>query len=112
MTNGVYNARPWVAPPQAAYPPQAYIGPFPSNQDRMMTQAMGVISMTPSDIQEYVRPNLPQVNMFPEKFGYFKGAVGIEDVIQLTSRTYERTDFSGASSEINSTSRNNLGMTI
>lgn len=112
LVNGVYDTKPWVAPPQAAYPPQAYIGPFPSNQDRMTTQATAVMLMTGPQIQEYVRPNLPQVELFPPRFGYYKNAVGIEDIIELTSRTYERTDFSGEDSNINSTSRNTLGQSI
>jgi hypothetical protein len=112
LVNGVYDTKPWVAPPLAAYPPQAYIGPFPSNQDRMTSQAIGVMDMTAADIQEYVRPNIPQIDPFPPKYGYFKGAPGIEDIIQLTSRTYERTNFSGEDFEINSTNRNNLGATI
>lgn len=111
MTNGVYDTKPWVAPPQAAYPPQAYIGPFPSNQDRMTTQALGVMSMTGQQIQQFVRPNLPQVDLFPNRYGYPTSEIGVEDIIELTSRTYERTDFSGERSEINSTSRNALGNT-
>jgi len=112
LVNGVYDTKPWVAPPLAAYPPQAYIGPFPSNQDRMTTQAMAVMNMTAPMIQEYVKVNLPQVELFPPRYGYPQTSVGIEDIIDLTGRTYERVNFSGEDYEINSTSRNTLGQTI
>lgn len=112
IVNGVYDTKPWVAPPQAAYPPQAYIGPFPGNQDRMTTQAMAVMNMTSDMIQEYVRPNLPQVELFPDRYGFHTSELGIADIIELTSRTAERTDFSGENFQINSTSRNALGQDI
>lgn len=111
LVNGVYDTKPWVAPPQAAYPPQAYIGPFPSNQDRMTTQAMQVVNMTGPQIQEYVRPNLPQVDPFPPRFGYPTTEIGIEDLMDLT-RPYERVDYSQTPNQINSTDRNTLGQAV
>lgn len=109
IPNGVYGNRPWQAPPQAAYPPQAYIGPFASNQERLLTQSMEIGNMTAAEIQEYVRPNLPQVKLFPARYGYETREYGIDDIIEIHGRTYERVDFSQNPNETNSTSRNTLG---
>jgi len=101
--------RPWLAPEKAAYPPQAYIGPFASNQERLVTQSLEVANMTQEEIQEYVRPPLPQVELFPARYGYKTTEYGIEDIVELTSRTYERTDFAQKPNTTESTSRNTLG---
>lgn len=107
--NGVYGNRPWQAAPQAAYPPQAYIGPFASNQERLLTQSMEIGNMTASEIQQFVRPNLPQVKLFPERFGYETAEYGIRDIVEMTGRPATRTDFSQQPNATESTSRNTLG---
>lgn len=111
--NGKYGMRAWdnpvVSPAQAAYPPQAYIGPFASNQERLLTQALEVAKMTPAEVQEYVRPNLPQVKLFPKRFGYVKDAYTIGEIVQVNGRSNERTDFSQTPYALQSTSRNALG---
>lgn len=112
LTNGVYSNRPWQAPKVAAYPPQPYIGPFASNQERLITQSMEVGNMTAAEIQEHVRPNLPQVNLFPSRYGYETKAYGIDDIIEFDGRTYERVDFSQQPNQTNSTSRNTLGQAV
>ena len=68
MADGVYSRKPWQAPPEAAYPPQQYVGPFASNQERLLSQSMAVNMMTGAEIQELVRPPLPQVKLFPDRF--------------------------------------------
>lgn len=107
--NGVYGNRPWQAPKEAAYPPQAYIGPFASNQERLLTQSMEVGNMTAAEIQEYVRPPMPQIKKFPERFGYETAAYGIQDIVEMTGRPATRTDFSQQPNATESTSRNTLG---
>jgi hypothetical protein len=109
--HGVYSNRPWIAPPEAAYPPQAYIGPFASNQEQNLSQAMASLQMSSEDIQQYVRPNLPQIQLFPERFGYETYQYGIEDIIDMESRTkqQQRTDYSQAPTTQESSSRNTLG---
>lgn len=47
----------------------SYLGPFASNAERLTQQALSVAFMDSAEIQEYVRPNLPQVDLFPQKFG-------------------------------------------
>jgi hypothetical protein len=113
--DGVYGERPWstnrpwLAAGKAAYPPQAYIGPFASNQERLVSQSLEVANMTAQEIQEYVRPPLPQVEMFPARYGYKTTEFSIEDIVELNGRTYERTDYAQQPNTTESTSRNTLG---
>ena len=109
LQDGVYDRKPWVAPPEAAYPPQEYMGPFASNQERLMSQALAVATMPGADIQASVRPNLPQIQLFPPKYGYIQTAYTINDVMDVTARTYERTDYAQQPNTQESTSRNSLG---
>lgn len=118
MTNafdGQYDkTKPWVADTRIQYPPQAYIGPFASNQERVMSQSLAVHTMTSEEIQKYVRPALPQIQMFPERFGYAEEEIGIKDIIQLNGRPMEQrveSDFSQTPNTTESTSRNALGNT-
>jgi hypothetical protein len=120
--DGVYGHKPWnklpdgseAVPPEAAYPPQQYIGPFASNQDRLINQALASWTMDGADLQEYVRPPLPQINLFPARFGYSENEIGIEDIIDLprsAAPTAQRveSDFSQTPNTTESTSRNTLG---
>jgi hypothetical protein len=116
FADGVYNRRPWVAPPEAAYPPQEYIGPFASNQERLLSQSMAAWSMTAAEIQEFVRPPLPQIQLFPARFGYTENEIGIEDLVNMPRRIAAtqrvESDFSQTPNTTESSSRNTLGSTI
>jgi hypothetical protein len=113
--NGVYGPRPWTSPKpwvasdKAAYPPQAYIGPFASNQERLLTQSLEVGNMTHAEVQEYVRPNLPQIELFPDRYGFKTTEYGIRDIIEMTGRPVTRVDFAQQPTTTESTSRNALG---
>ena len=109
MQNGVYSNRPWIAPPEAAYPPQAYIGPFASNQEQNLSQALASLQMTGDQIQALVRPNLPQVELFPEKYGYSTREYGIDDIIELNVPVSERVDTAKPAAQAEPSSRNTLG---
>jgi hypothetical protein len=117
FADGVYNRRPWVAPlVDPAYPPQEYIGPFASNQERLLTQSLAAWSMSAAEIQEYVRPPLPQIKLFPARYGYTENEIGIEDLVNMPRRvaTTQRveSDFSQTPNTTLSSSRNSLGSTI
>ena len=116
FADGVYNRRPWVAPTEAAMPPQEYIGPFQSNQERLLSQSLATWSMSAAEIQEYVRPPLPQIQLFPARYGYTENEIGIEDIVDLPRRvaTTQRveSDFSQTPNTTESTSTNSLGPTI
>ena len=115
FADGVYNRRPWVAPLEALAPPQEYIGPFASNQERLLSQSMAAWSMTSAEIQEYVRPPLPQIKLFPARYGYSEDEIGIEDLVNMPRRvaTTQRveSDFSQTPNTTESSSRNALGNT-
>jgi hypothetical protein len=72
--------------------------------------------MTAAEIQEYVRPPLPQVKLFPARYGYTDKEISIEDLINLPRRvaTTQRveSDFSQTPNTQESTSTNSLGGTI
>lgn len=114
--DGQYNRRPWnIAPVEAAYPPQAYLGPFQSNSERLMTQAIAVGQMTSEEIQEYVRPNIPQIELFPDKFGFTTTEFGIKDIVELRGRSVQQRvepDYSQLPNTTQSTSRNTLGGSV
>jgi hypothetical protein len=114
MSDGVYSRKPWQAPPEAAYPPQAYIGPFASNQERLLSQSLAANTMSGPELQEYVRPPLPQVKLFPERYGYTQTEISIEDIIDLPGRAQQRveSDFSNTPNTPEGTSRNTLGGSV
>ena len=70
--------------------------------------------MTGAELQEYVRPPLPQVKLFPERYGYTQTEISIEDIIDLPGRAQQRveSDFSNTPNTQESTSTNSLGGTI
>ena len=114
MADGVYSRKPWQAPPEAAYPPQQYIGPFASNQERLLSQSLAANTMTGQELQEYVRPPLPQIVLFPERYGYTQTEISIEDIIELPGRAQQRveSDYSNTPNTTESTSTNSLGGSI
>ena len=114
MADGVYSRKPWQALPEAAYPPQQYVGPFASNQERLLSQSMAVNMMTGQEIQELVRPPLPQVQLFPKRYGYTDVELTIEDIIALPRVNQQRveSDFSQTPNTTESSSTNSLGPTI
>ena len=114
MSDGVYSRKPWQAPPEAAYPPQAYIGPFASNQERLLSQSLAANTMSGAELQEYVRPPLPQIKLFPERYGYTQTEITIEDIIDLPGRAQQRveSDFSNTPNTQESTSTNSLGGSV
>ena len=114
--DGVYGPRPWTAPLEAAYPPQEYIGPFQSNQERLMSQSLAAFSMTAAEVQEFVRPPLPQIQLFPARYGYSEDEISVEDIIDMPRRGASQqrveSDFSNTPNSTQSTSRNTLGSAI
>jgi hypothetical protein len=120
--DGRYGHKPWDkdrpginTPEEAAFPPQEYLGPFQSNQDRLLNQALATWTMAGAELQELVRPNLPQINLFPDRYGYTDQELTIEDVIGLPgARSAQRveSDFSNTPNSQQSSSRNTLGNTI
>ena len=115
FADGVYGRRPWT-PEEAAFPPQEYIGPFQSNQERLLSQSLAAWDMTGEEIQALVRPPLPQIKLFPPRYGFTENEIGIEDIIQLPRQTATaqrvESDFSQTPNSTQSTSRNTLGNAV
>lgn len=111
--NGRYGNRAWDkpvgVPPEAAMPPQQYLGPFASNRERLLSQALEVANMSAAEVQQYVRPNLPQIELFPDKYGFSRNEYSINDIMGVNGRSNERTDFSQVPYALQSTARNDLG---
>jgi hypothetical protein len=115
QADGVYNRRAWSAPTaDAPNPPQEYLGPFSSNQERLLTQSLATWNMSASEIQEYVRPPLPQVKLFPSRYGFTEYEITIEDIVQMPRRGQQRveSDFSQTPNTTQSSSRNTLGGSV
>lgn len=119
--DGVYGHKPWDkdragvnTPEEAAFPPQEYIGPFQSNQERLLSQALAAWTMSGVELQEHVRPNLPQIQLFPDRYGYTDTELSIEDIVSLPRPRAQQqqrveSDFSNTPNSTQSTSRNTLG---
>ncbi len=113
--DGVYARRAWSAPnAENPLPPQEYIGPFQSNQERLLSQSLVALTMSGSELQKHVRPPLPQIQLFPDRFGYTESELGIEDIIELPRRAQQRveSDFSQSPNTPQSSSRNTLGGSV
>jgi hypothetical protein len=72
--------------------------------------------MSKPELQEYVRPPLPQIKLFPARFGYSEDEIGIEDLVNMprniaTTQRVE-SDYSNTPNTTESTSTNSLGPTI
>jgi hypothetical protein len=64
-----------------------YKGPFGSRMEALMSQALNSITMPGEVLSAVVRPNLPQINPFPPRFGYRSRALGLMDVLNVDHET-------------------------
>lgn len=113
-TDGVYDpTKPWRSPiqPDQVAKRYQYNGPWSSNMERLTSQALMVMNIPGADIQAMVRPPLPQIQLFPEKYGYDRRQPGIDDIINV-DRNYAEPRvswYSGGVSGFQAASRNSLG---
>jgi hypothetical protein len=84
--------------------------PWASNEERLMSQALSVADIPGYILQQQVRPPLPQIVLFPDRFGVKHVVPGIASVIGV-DRIYNdfRTDWSGGPAGYSGSSRNTLG---
>lgn len=111
--DGVYSRKPWDKSPEAGNvaPRWSYAGPFASNEQRLVQQAMAPMLMTREQIMQQVKHPLPQIRHLPDRYGYDHTPLGIEDILSL-DRTYVEPRvswFSGGPGGYSGTSRNALG---
>jgi hypothetical protein len=118
-TDGRYDyTKPWVtnSPSDdsytAAQPKWTYNGPWSSNMERLTQQALMVATMPSNQIQQMVRPNLPQIKLFPPRFGWGERTQPeIDDVVSI-DRVYTEARiswYSGSPAGYSGSSRNDLG---
>jgi hypothetical protein len=112
--DGVYDhTKPWRAgvPADVVKPRWTYDGPWGSNESRLTSQALAVATMPGAEIQAKVRPPLPQIRLFPDRFGYGdRRQPGIDDVVSV-DRVYMEPRiswFSGGVGSYSGSSRNGL----
>lgn len=114
-TDGVYDyTKPWRPPliPNQVQPRWTYEGPWATNEERLTQQALLVATMPGAQLQEMVRPPLPQIRLFPERFGYTAHLTqpGIDDVVSV-DRVYTEPRvswYSGGVGSYSGASRNSL----
>jgi len=112
--DGVYDyTKPWrgTEPSDVVQKRWTYAGPWASNEERLTQQAIAVGTLTAAQIQEMVRPNLPQIRLFPDRFGYGdRTQPTIEDVVSV-DRVYMEPRvswYSGGVGDFSGSSRNSL----
>jgi len=112
--DGVYDhTKPWRAgvPSDVVQPKWTYKGPWASNEQRLTQQAIAVATIPGEEIQDLVRPNLPQLQLFPPRFGYGERTQPTIDDVVTIDRVYTepRTSwFSGGPAGYSGASRNSL----
>lgn len=106
--DGKYARRPWDEDNRT--PRYDFIGPWSSNEERLTGQAL-MAATTPGDaISQLVRPNLPQVKLFPPRFGYRSREIGIADIMDVDEIYQQpRVNFQGGLAGYEGTSRNAQG---
>ena len=104
----------WRAPvvPDQVAKRYSYNGPWSSNMERLTSQALMIMKVPGADIQAMVRPPLPQIRLFPDRYGYGdRSQPGIEDIVSVDRNYVEpRTSwYSGSPAGFSGSSRNDLG---
>lgn len=122
--DGNYDqTKPWAGPgdsganatnryaPTSSEKSWSYLGPWASNEERLTQQALVVATIPGYKIQEMVRPNLPQIRLFPDRFGYgLRTQPEIDDVVSV-DRVYTEPRvswYSGGVGSYSGSSRNSL----
>jgi hypothetical protein len=112
--DGVYDyTKPWRGgvPSDVVQPRWTYAGPWASNEERLTQQALMVATIPGTELSELVRPNLPQIRLFPDRFGYGeRPQPGIDDVVSI-DRVYTEPRvswYSGGVAGYSGSSRNSL----
>lgn len=112
--DGVYDyTKPWRGgePSDVVQPRWSYAGPWASNEERLTQQAIAVATIPGGQLQEMVRPNLPQIRLFPDRVGYGERTQPtIEDIVSAERNYIEPrvSWYSGGVAGMAGTSRNSL----
>jgi hypothetical protein len=99
-------------PADPVKPKWQYNGPWSSNMERLTSQALMVATIPGADIQAMVRPPLPQIRVFPDRFGYGERTQPTIDDVVSVDRVYTEPRvswYSGSPAGYSGSSRNDLG---
>lgn len=94
------------------WPRWTYNGPWSSNEERLTQQALVVATIPGAQLQAMVRPNLPQIQLFPARFGYgIRRQPEIDDIVSIDRNYVEPrvSWYSGSAAGYTGSSRNDLG---
>jgi len=112
--DGVYDhTKPWRSgiPSDVVKPKWTYTGPWATNEQRLTQQALAVATIPGAQLQQLVRPPLPQIRLFPDRFGYGdRRQPEIDDVVSI-DRVYTEPRvswYSGGVGGYSGASRNGL----
>jgi hypothetical protein len=112
--DGVYDhTKPWRSgvPSDVVQPRWTYNGPWSSNEERLTQQALMVATIPGAQIQQMVRPNIPQIRLFPDRYGYGERTQPTIDDVVSVDRNYIEPRiswYSGGPAGYSGTSRNSL----
>jgi hypothetical protein len=110
--DGNYDyTKPWEAQGGSRPPKWSYNGPWSSNMERLTQQALMVATIPGAQIQEMVRPNLPQIQLFPQRFGWGDRTQPTIDDVVSADRVYIEPRvswYSGSPAGYSGSSRNSL----
>lgn len=114
--DGQYDyTKPWQAQrisTPSGNPRWTYNGPWSSNEERLTQQALNTALMPGAALQELVRPNIPQIRLFPARFGYGERTQPeIDDVVSVDRNYVEPrvSWYSGGVGSYSGSPRNDLG---
>jgi hypothetical protein len=84
-----------------------FMGPFANAQEAFMVKALRANTMPGQLLQDLIRPPLPQVQLFPPRFGYRSRELGIMDIMDV-NQTFQptRVDFTRQPGGYQGTARN------
>jgi hypothetical protein len=92
-------------------PKWSYLGPWASNEERLTQQALMVATLPGAEIQAMVRPNIPQIRLFPDRFGWGERTQPTIDDVVTIDRVYTEPRvswYSGGPAGYSGSSRNTL----
>lgn len=60
-----------------------YMGPFATKEEEIITRALVSNTIPGVQLADVVRPPLPQIMLFPPKYGYRSRQIGLEDLMDV-----------------------------
>jgi hypothetical protein len=84
-----------------------YMGPFANAQEAMMVRALRSVTMPGALLSDIVRPPMPQIQLFPPRFGYRTRQLDITDIMDVNAEMPPtRVDFTRDPGQYQGTARN------